>query len=103
MIPAGVQWIWAGLLVVVYLSLPVAVAALHRLWRSARNIERYFAEMETAAAGIARGTGSLEDLETTIQGAGQLLEAAAGIAHSCAVIHKTLAARAHDPSGEEGR
>ncbi len=101
MIPWSVQLIWAVLLVIVYLSLPLAVVALHRLWRSARHIQRYLADMETAAAGIAAGTGSLGGLNQTIDGAGTLLEVAGKIASASGTIRKTLAERA-GATGEEG-
>lgn len=93
MIPWSVQLIWAVLLVVVYLALPVAVFALHRLWRSARSIEIYFREMADAGEGIGRGTGTLIGLGDTIHGASQLLETAGALEKDAKTIRTTLAGR----------
>ena len=65
-------WIALGLTVLVIV--PLALVLLHRLWRAARNIQRYTAEALEAAAGIAANTALLPALDDTIAGAGPILE-----------------------------
>ena len=46
----AVYVIWAILLVVVILAVPLLVSLLHRTYRSARNIEQYFFKLATVIA-----------------------------------------------------
>lgn len=94
-----IEVLWALLLVVVALCLPVAAWALHRLWKSARHVERYFREMHIAAQGIAQHTGAVAGLDDTIGVAGEILSTAGSIDSGAQSLHAALAARA----GREGR
>ena len=86
--------LWAILLVVVALCLPVAAWALHRLWKSARSVERYFAEMKAAARGIASHTSAVSELDETIGVATRILSTAGSIDSGAQSLHSALAARA---------
>lgn len=67
---------WAGLIITLVVFVPLAVYLLHRTWRSARSIQRYAAETLQAAGGIARNTGKIAALDSTIAVAGDMLVAA---------------------------
>ena len=90
----AVYVIWWIVLIVAILAVPVLVILLHRTWRAARSIERYFAEMKEAGRGIAGHTGHIEALEETIGVAGSMLEVAGAIDQHAETIETTLAARA---------
>ncbi len=94
MVPDAIRVIWLVLLIVLVLGLPVILFALHRLWKTARSIEQYFAEMLQAGVGIAGNTGAIVKLDDTIGGAGVLLETAGTIHADAETIRATLAARA---------
>ena len=91
---SAIELVWAGLLVVVVVSLPFAVVALHRLWRASRNIEHYFGEMATACRGIERSTSDLESLHRTIEVAGELLRSSSSIGQNSGKIRHLLEQRA---------
>ena len=90
-----VQWLWLiTLLIAVFAVLPLVVYLLHRTWRAARSIERYFAEMLTAGVGIAGNVAAIKALEETISVATTILGVAGQINNGAEVIKNTLAARA---------
>lgn len=86
--------LWTILLVIVALCLPVAAWALQRLFKSARKVERYFREMETAARGIADHTAAAAQLDDTIGVASRILSSASAIDAGAQTLHSALAARA---------
>ena len=86
--------IWAILLVVVILAVPLLVSLLHRTYRSARNIEQYLEQMYTAGVGIADNTGHIKALESTIETATTILKVAGDINSNAETVKKTMAARA---------
>jgi len=92
-VPVGVQIIWAILLLVVLALLPFIVSGLHRAWWAARRIDRYFADMLTAAQGIAGNTQEIQRLDDTISTASDLLSTAGSIHSKAATIRTTLASR----------
>ena len=92
--PLAVQLLWAALLLLVLLLLPFVVVALHQAWRASRNVDRYFAEMLTAAAGIAGHTAEIRQLDATIETAGAMLATAGGIHEKAQTLGATLAERA---------
>jgi hypothetical protein len=76
-VPNAVYTIWwVGLIVTLFVFVPLAVYSLHRTWRSARSIQRYAAETLRAAGGIARNTANITALDATIAVAGDMLVAA---------------------------
>lgn len=91
--PVGVQIIWAALLLVVLALLPFIVSGLHRAWWAARSIDRYFADMLTAAGGIAGNTREIQRLDDTIATASDLLSTAGSIHGKAETIRTTLASR----------
>lgn len=101
-VPQAVYIIWAVLLAVVILViLPLAVYLLHRTYKAARNIERYFAEMAAAGVGIAENTGHIKALEDTIKVATTILSVAGNIHDHTATIKSTLATRANGAAGKQ--
>jgi|AntRauTorcE11898_2_1112593.scaffolds.fasta_scaffold42980_2 uncharacterized membrane-anchored protein len=86
--------LWAILLIVTVLVLPIIVTLLHKTWKAARSIQRYFAEMETAGNGIAENTGHIPALEDTISVAGGMLETAGDINSNAETIENVLGDRA---------
>jgi hypothetical protein len=87
--------LWTILLAITLLVIvPLVIYLLHRTWRAARGIERYFAEMATAGVGIAGNTEHIKALESTISVAGGILATAGGINTKAEIIKKTLLARA---------
>ena len=94
-VPAIVYWIWGlTLAIAVLVILPATVYLLQRTLNAARSIERYFADMRDAGAGIAGNTAHVKDLDTTIAVATQILGVAGAINEHAATIETTLAARA---------
>lgn len=86
--------LWAILLVVTVLLLPLIVSLLHRTWKASRNIERYFKEMLEAGVGIAGNTDAVTALDDTIQVASTMLEVAGGINGNAETLKGALADRA---------
>lgn len=86
--------LWAILLIVTVLVLPIIVSLLHRTWKAARSIQRYFSEMETAGNGIAENTGHITALEDTISVAGGMLNTAGDINSNAETIENVLGDRA---------
>ena len=92
--PSAVFILWAVLLVVTVLVLPYLVYLLHRTWKAARSIERYFAEMLEAGLGIAGNTEHIKALNDTIAVASGMLEVAGNINEHAETIKDTLGGRA---------
>ena len=86
--------LWAILLVVTVLLLPLIVSLLHRTWVASRNIERYFKEMLEAGLGVAGNTEHISALDDTIKVAGGMLEVAAKLDENANTIKGALADRA---------
>ena len=99
--PTAVYVIWAILLIVAVLVLPLIVRLLHRTWKAARNIEIYFAEMLEAGLGIAGNTEHIKALEDTIAVAGEMLDTAGGLDEHAGVIETTLDQRASKSNSYE--
>jgi hypothetical protein len=77
----------------VLVILPIAVYLLHRTWRAARNIDRYFAEKRDAGVGIAGHTANIKALDDTIAVATQILQTSGQIKEHTGAIEKTLVGR----------
>lgn len=92
--PQAVFILWTILLVVTVLVLPIIVGLLHRTWKAARSIERYFKEMTEAGLGIAGNTGHITALNDTISVASGMLKVAGSIDEHAETIKVTLADRA---------
>ena len=96
-----VQVIWLILLIVaVVIVAPLVWYLLHRTWKAAHNIERYFAEMATAGVGVAQNTAHVKALESTIQVATTILSVAGAINEHAATVETALAGRAQKPRGK---
>ena len=91
--PQAVFILWAVLLIVVILLLPLIVGLLHRTWLASRSIERYFKEMLTAGLGVAGNTEHIKALDDTISVASGMLDVAGEINQHAETIKDTLAAR----------
>ena len=85
---------WIGLLVTLLVFVPLAVALLHRLWRTARSIQIYAREALTAAGGIAGHTAQIGALDDTIRVASEMLTAAGAIERKLSAATTILARRA---------
>lgn len=95
MIPPLVFTIWwVGLVLTLVVFVPLAVALLHRLWRSAREIQLYAREALTAAEGIARNTAQVGALDETIAVASAILAGASSIEQKLDAVTGILARRA---------
>jgi hypothetical protein len=93
--PQAVYTIWAITLAIVTLVIvPLAIFLLHRTYRAARNIERYFAEMAEAGVGVAENTSHIQALEQTIAVATKILTVAGNINAHSRTVQTTLAGRA---------
>lgn len=90
---AVVLW-WAGILVTLFVFVPLAVVLLHRTLNAARNIERYTREALAAAAGIAGNTQHIAALDTTVSVAGEMLETAGRVAGKLDTVATVLEDRA---------
>lgn len=102
-VPQAVYTIWLiTLLVIVVVIVPLAVYLLHRTYRAARSIERYFAEMAEAGAGVAENTRHVDALEQTIEIATKIVSVAGNINMHSGTIKTTLAGRA-GPHNENGK
>jgi hypothetical protein len=93
-LPAAVYTIWIVALVLVALLAPVVVLLLHRTLGAARMIRRYVAEMEAAAADIARNTAAIEVLADTRSTALDLLATAGELSRHSGVIAEVMRQRA---------
>jgi hypothetical protein len=89
-----VNILWLILLIVTVLVLPVLIHLLHRTWKAARSIERYFSEMLTAGVGIANNTENIKALDDTISVATAILGVAGSINDRSDTLKSTLAKRA---------
>lgn len=85
---------WVGLLLTLLVFVPLSVALLHRLWRTAQSIQIYAREALTAAAGIAGNTAQIGALDETIGIAGGILTAASSIEQKLNGATAALARRA---------
>lgn len=90
----AVNILWLILLVVTVLVLPYLIHLLHKTWRAARSIERYFKEMKEAGIGVANNTENIKALDDTISVASGILEVAGSINENSDTLKTTLAARA---------
>jgi len=91
-----VQILWLILLIVTVLVLPFLIHLLHRTWRAARSIERYFSEMKTAGLGVAGNTERISALDDTIGVASGILDVAGSIDANTNTLKITLAKRAEN-------
>jgi hypothetical protein len=91
-----VNLLWLILLIVTVLVLPFLIHLLHRTWRAARNIERYFSEMKTAGLGVADNTENIKALDNTIAVASGILGVAGSINSHSDTLKTTLAKRAEN-------
>lgn len=91
--PQAVFVLWAILLIVTVLLLPLIVSLLHRTWKASRNIERYFKEMLEAGLGVAGNTAHIKALDDTIGVASGILEVAGDIDGHADALKNTLAGR----------
>jgi hypothetical protein len=93
-VPAAVYVIWwIGLVVTLVVFVPLAVYLLSRTWHAARSIRRYAAEALEAAGGIARNTGNVGALDTTIDVATDMLGAAGAVAQKLDTVATVLERR----------
>ena len=86
--------LWAILLIVTVLLLPLIVSLLHRTWIASRNIERYFKEMNTAGIGISGNTENIAALNDTISVATTMLGVAGELDKNANTLKSALADRA---------
>lgn len=86
---------WVGLLLTLVVFVPLAVILLHRLWRTAREIQLYAREVLVAAGGIAANTAQIPALNETIAVATSILAAAGSIEQKLSAATGILAQRAH--------
>lgn len=86
--------LWLILLIVTVLVLPYLIHLLHKTWRAARSIERYFKEMKQAGIGIAGNTENIKALDDTITVASGILGVAGSINGHSDTLKSTLASRA---------
>jgi hypothetical protein len=93
--PRGVfvLW-WIGVVLTFLVFIPLAVVLLHRLWRTARDIQLYARETLTAAQGIAGNTANIVALDTTIGVEGEMLPVAANVATKLDTIASVVEDRA---------
>jgi len=91
-----VDILWLILLIVTVLVLPILIHLLHRTWKAARSIERYFFEMKIAGLGIAANTENIKALDDTISVASGILGVAGSINEHSNTLKTTLANRAEN-------
>ncbi len=95
MFPSLVFTIWTiGLGLTLLVFVPLSVALLHQLWRTARSIQLYARDALTAAAGIAGNTAHIGALADTIAVASSMLATAGEIEQKLGAATGTLASRA---------
>jgi len=85
--------LWAVLLAVTVLLLPLIVHLLHRTWTASKSIERYFKEMKEAGLGIAKNTGYVNELDNTISVASGILKVAGEIDNNAKTIKEAVSER----------
>lgn len=99
----GVAAVWWATLLADLLGLvPAIVALLERTLSAARSVERYTAEIETAAAGIARNTASVAALQETIAAATAVSDATEAIGRNLTAIGSALATAPREDGRAEG-
>jgi len=81
-------------LVVAVILIPFVVRLLHKVYKNAKNIDQYFAEMLTAGLGIAGNTENIKALDDTIGVASGILEVAGDINTHAEALAGALASRA---------
>ena len=86
--------LWAVLLAITVLLLPLIIQLLHRTWTASKSIERYFKEMKEAGFGIAENTGYVSELDNTIGVASGILEVAGEIDNNAKTIKEAVSERA---------
>lgn len=86
--------LWIILLVVTVMLLPMIILRLHKTYKAAKSIERYFAEMRDAGMGIANHTGAISALDDTIKVATGMLEVAGNINQHADTLKTALSERA---------
>jgi len=91
---ATVNILWLILLIVTVLILPFLIHLLHRTWKAARSIQRYFKEMKEAGFGVAGNTEHIKALDDTITVASGILGVAGSINDRSDTLKTTLATRA---------
>ena len=84
---------WVVLAAAVFVILPITVFLLHRLFRSARGIDRYSEKTLTAGVGIANNTAAIPALDQTISVATSILGHAGLIEQHSRAMKETLAGR----------
>lgn len=92
--PDIVYTLWVIVLVAAVLLLPFIIRLLHKMLTAAKNIERYMREMKEAGLGIARNTGHVTALNSTIAVATDILDSAGKINANAETIKVTMASRA---------
>lgn len=93
--PTAVFIVWlTGLAVTLLVFVPLSVVLLHRLWQTARSIQRYAREALTAAGGIANNTAQIGALDATISTAGSMLSIASSIDQKLGAAVAVLGRRA---------
>lgn len=88
-----VNILWVILLVVTVLVLPFVIHLLHRTWRAAKSIEKYFSEMKTAGVGVANNTENISGLNETIEVSTTILKVATNIDTHASTLKTALAER----------
>lgn len=91
-----VNILWLILLIVTVLVLPFLIYLLHKTWKAARSIERYFREMKQAGLGVAENTSHITALDETTSVASGILTVAGSIDQHSATLKNTLAKRAEN-------
>lgn len=89
----AVLW-WIGLALTFLVFIPVAVVLLHRLWRTARDIQIYAREALEAVNGIAENTSHVSALDTTLGVGAEMLPVAAGVAEKLDTVATVVEDRA---------
>lgn len=89
-----VNILWIILLVVAVILIPFVVRLLHKVYKGAKNIDRYFADMLTAGLGVAGNTENIKALDDTIGVASGILEVAGDINTHAETLAGALAQRA---------
>jgi len=92
----AVYTLWIILLVVTVLVLPVIVMQLHKTWKAAKSIARYFAEMRDAGLGVAGNTEHIKALDDTISVATGILGVAGDINGHADTLKGALADRSEN-------
>ena len=85
---------WAGLLITLFVFVPLSVLLLHRLWQVSRSIQLYAAAALEAAGGIAGNTAHIGALDQTIEVASSILATAGSIEQKLGAATGALAQRA---------